>query len=227
MSPSSVGPPAIPNAFNNRYELQTDHTVFCGPFAWDKGGGGSNRSLLLLATPDASYSTPGERQAAPDSARIQQAVDYLFATATGQPRPNGIRRYRPVNANTFCNIFVNDITRILHCEMVNNPANTTVAQMRLWLTQNGAANGWQEHPSTAGNMAQNFVNDGHVAVMMWSNSVASDHVALIRPGQGRIDAQGRFWPRVAQAGAIVSADLDASVSFGNLPENFLSYYLHD
>jgi hypothetical protein len=220
-------PPFLPNAFNNQYELQVDHATFCRAFKWATGGSGNKRILQLLGMPDAPYSTPAERQATPDPLRIRQAIDYLFATATGLPRPDGILRYRPFNGITFCNIFVNDVTRILHAEIPNSPPNTSVGQMRRWLEQNGAANGWQELVSIEGDQAQDFVNTGHVAVMLWSRDEVSDHVALVRPGNAKVDPQGRVWPRIAQAGSVVIRDRDSQQSFGHLSANSLRFWLHD
>ena len=92
MPPNLVGAPPLPNTFNNKYESQVDHVAFTRSFGWARGGGGSNRTLRLIAMVTAPYSTPADRQAVPDPARLEQAITYLFSTPTGLPRPNGTCR---------------------------------------------------------------------------------------------------------------------------------------
>jgi hypothetical protein len=219
-------PPSLPIEFNSRYELQIDRVAFCRKEGWARGVG-NERTLHLLAMEDAPYSTPEERLANPNPARIEQAITYLFTDELGELTEKGIRRYRPTTNATYCNIFVNDVTRIFHAEIPNNPANTSVGQMQKWLSDRGKANGWTEHDEEAGQEAQQWVNAGHIAIMIWSKRIASDHIALVRPGDGQGDTNGLYFPRIAQAGSIVSADLDSQKSFGDLSKKSLRFYFHD
>jgi hypothetical protein len=216
----------VPNAFNGHYELDPGNgTQWRRSWAWARGGGGNNRILKLLATPDAPYSTPQMRNGAPANTFVEQTINYLA--------PETTNRYAPILdgdgdlLTTFCNIFVNDATRVLWCEIPNNPANTVVGFMRQWLDQSGGAAGWTK--TTDGNAAQNHANNGHVAVMIWSKGTASDHVALVRPGTG--EAHGSvFFPRIAQAGKVVSSDISSHVTLGfvvSQDSTALAFYLHD
>ena len=216
---SELGAPPVPSAFNLHYRLQTDEVYFRRRWSWASGGGGNQRWLNLIATSNAPYSNALLRQAG-TTLYVEDAIAYL----NPQNPPKGTPRYWRVSGTTFCNIFVNDVTRVLHCEIPNNPANTSVSQMLRWLKSDGIEKGWRE--SSDGREAQDFVNSGHVAIMIWSNRQGSDHVALVRPGEG-VAINNFFWPRVAQAGDIVSSDLNSHDAFGKLPLSLLKFYLHD
>lgn len=119
-------------------------------------------------------------------------------------------RYTPRDSNgdgtrdTFCNIFVWDVTRAMGAEIphwVDNQgnsvapgkgrelnANSTVD----WMHQNGAKNGWRK---VTAEEAQKMANEGHPSVALWKNPGGIGHVAVVRPGD--VTAQG---PASAQAG---------------------------
>lgn len=227
--PVLIAPPPIPQPtiFTGRYLLETDRVRFCKPECWATNE--ANRSLFLLAMADAPYNTPEERLANPDPARLEAAIEYLFtemkADGSTQLRQDGIRRYRPKPGQTYCNIFVNDVTRILYCEIPNNPMPTNVKNMRLWLDNEGAAAGWRELPS--GEEAQQWANDGHVAIMLQNGTRAkkSDHIALVRPGVGQLDDNNQRWPEVAQAGSIVGMDVQSRAVFTDTAN--IHFYGHD
>ncbi|HEX2618807.1 MAG TPA: M23 family metallopeptidase [Phototrophicaceae bacterium] len=218
---ATVGFPPLPAAFNGQYRFQMTEQQFRPAWSWGDGSG-SERWLYLIATPNAPYSNPAQRNQIPDPARIEAVIRYLNPN---EP-PNGTQRYYVQSGSTFCNIFVNDATRILNCEIPNNPERTWVSYMAKWLRDNGAAAGWTQ--ANDGQAAQDHVNAGHVAVMICSQRLTSDHVALVRPGVGRL-VNNFFYPRVAQAGMTISSDLDSSqpVTFGSLPSNKIQFYLHD
>jgi len=217
---SELGPPPLPVAFNERYRLQIDEFAFRRAWGWASGGGGNARWLNLIGTLTAPYSNAEERLDDPNTMYVEKAINYLKPDNPDLGTP----RYWGQGSNTFCNIFVNDITRILHCEVPNNPRNTNVFNMWTWLEQEGDANGWTM--STDGEEAQEFVNNGHVAVMIWSDKKVRDHVAIVRPGVGETE-NGVYYPRVAQAGRLISPDMNSKDSFGHLSTELLRFYLHD
>src|SRR5262249_24394603 len=149
------GCPPKPHTFNERYIVRSDWVAFCKEWGWVVWSP-PDRCLYLLAMDDAPYSTPDQRRMSSNPSIIQAAIDYLFTEVDidgeGQivkmPRINGIPRYLPHKDSegnitmTFCNIFVNDITRILNCEIPNNPALTNVHQMKCWLDNHSASEGW-------------------------------------------------------------------------------------
>ncbi|MEO8391793.1 MAG: hypothetical protein ABI700_02270 [Chloroflexota bacterium] len=217
------GAPPLPDAFNHQYELQLDTAQFRSAWRWARGSG-SGRWLELLATPDAPYSSPDMRTATPSPKYVEEAIRYLAPGTTQRYIPASDRDGKIIA--TFCNIFVNDATRILYSEIPNNPSNTTVHFMLQWLEQQGAAAGWRK--TLSGEEAQNHVNDGHIAIMLWSSGQPEDHVALVRPGQGN-QVDGFYWPRVAQAGAIVTGDVSAYSIFRwvwQRDSSKLAFYLH-
>lgn len=222
---SAIAPPPVPEAFNGHYELDTDNQSWRGAWKWARGGGGNNRWMRLLAASDAPYSTPEMRTAAHNTDAVEQAVSYLAAETTGR-----YKAYRDRSGNliqTFCNIYVNDATRVLHCEIPNNPANTVVKFMLDWLKQDGGAAGWTR--TTSGKDAQDHVNAGHVAIMLWSKNQPADHIALVRPGTGS-DQNGAHWPRIAQAGSTVASDISSFATFSGVWEqdkSALAFYLHE
>jgi hypothetical protein len=216
---SDLGAPALPSAFNLRYRLQTDEIQFRRAWAWASGGGGNQRWLNLIANSNAPYSNALMRQAG-TTLYVEDAIAYL----NPQDPSKGTPRYWRASGTTFCNIFVNDVTRILHCEIPNNPANTSVSQMARWLTTAGVEAGWQA--TVSGREAQDFVNNGHVAIMIWSKKQGRDHVALVRPGEG-VEISNFYWPRVAQAGTVISPNINSHDSFGELPTELLMFYLHE
>jgi Peptidase family M23 len=218
---SSGAPPLPTGAFDSdHYRLQTVEDQYRRAWAWASGGSGNERWLNLIATPSAPYRSPDQPPATSVTKPIEDAIEYLKPDAA----PNGTPRYWPASGATFCNIFVNDATRVLYCEIPNNPANTSVSQMFSWLENAGQEAGWRK--GTNGQEAQGWVNSGHVAVMIRSKKGRSDHVALVRPGQEQA-SQGFFWPRIAQAGLIVSADLNSHDSFGKFNTSEIFFYLHD
>jgi hypothetical protein len=95
--------------------------------------------------------------------------------------------------------------------------------MQRWLETEGAENGWQ---ASNGKEAQDFVNQGHAAIMIRSKREGRDHVALVRPGEG-VERDNFYWPRVAQAGTIVSSDLSSYDSFGELEQSEIKFYMHE
>jgi hypothetical protein len=223
-APRKLGPPPLPKAFNGRYRLQANEAQFRARWGWVSLVDGK-RCLNVIATPNAPYSSPQQRKDARSTLLVENAIRYL----NPKNEPNGTPRYWPIPGRSyFCNIFVGDVTRLLHCEVPNNPAMTTVGQVLNWLQTSGPAAGWRR--AKDGKEAQDWANTGRAAVMLWQQGKTSDHSALVRPGKGFVDSKGFFWPRVAQAGAVVTDDGDSYVTFrgsSDKPRDRIFWFLHD
>jgi hypothetical protein len=108
-------------------------------------------------------------------------------------------RYRIRDSNgdgrndTFCNIFVSDVTKAMGAPIPHwvdskgNPsapgrpnselnANATVG----WMNQHGAKHGWRKVSPAE---AQQLANQGHPAAVLWKNPRGIGHVAMVRPGR--------------------------------------------
>lgn len=141
-------------------------------------------------------------------------------------------RYRPRSGNTYCNIFLWDVTRAMDCEIPHwvdargNPAapfeagayemnvNGTVA----WLTNYGTKRfGWL---LTDAATAQQYANTGCPAVALWRNPVGEHgHTVIVRPGQ-LLPTRGAA---TAQAGRLNFNQGHIKDSFGNAVPK---YYVH-
>jgi peptidoglycan hydrolase-like protein with peptidoglycan-binding domain len=143
-------------------------------------------------------------------------------------------RYTPRDSNgdgtrdTFCNIFLWDVTRAMGAEIPHwvdgngnsvapgkgreMNANSTVD----WMHQHGAENGWRKATPEE---AQKMANQGHPSVALWKNPGGIGHVAVVRPGE--VTAQG---PASAQAGGKNFNSKHIKDGFGNAkPE----YWVND
>ncbi|MFQ3581330.1 MAG: glucosaminidase domain-containing protein [Chloracidobacterium sp.] len=134
--------------------------------------------------------------------------------------------------DTFCNIFVWDVTRAMGAEIphwvdkrTNQPttvynysqsreldANSTM----VWLRNHGAQHGWR--PVSA-EEAQRLANAGHPTMVGWQNPRGIGHVAIVRPGQ--INERG---PAIAQAGSRNVNYAHVRDTFGNVP---VEYWVND
>lgn len=119
-------------------------------------------------------------------------------------------RYTPRDSNgdgsrdTFCNIFVWDVTRAMGAEIphwVDGNGNSVApgkgrelnANATLdWMHKHGERNGWRK---VSAEEAQRMANSGHPAVALWKNPGGIGHVGMVRPGE--ITSRG---PALAQAG---------------------------
>lgn len=129
----------------------------------------------------------------PRSPEALEAVVALAGVATTrryQPRPypgagNGMQ--------TYCNIFVSDVTRWLGCEVPHQVGGVwqDVRGNADWLR--GEHDGWRKSTAAA---AQAAADAGRPAVVLWDPPQRSHgHIALLVPSHG----EGGVW--IAQAGA--------------------------
>lgn len=107
-------------------------------------------------------------------------------------------------ADTFCNIFVWDVTRAMSVELPHwvtadgTPSNagqgTEVSANALcrWLGRHGEKYGWRRVDAAT---AQYRANQGQPTVVVWENPNGPGHVAVVRPG-----TFGSAGPAMAQAG---------------------------
>lgn len=126
-------------------------------------------------------------------------------------------RYAQRNGNTYCNIFVSDVTRAMGAEIPHwwqgkeMNANATCD----WLKDNGSQFGWK--PVSAAD-AQALANQGKPVVATWKNQGGIGHVGVIRPGE--INSNG---PALSQAGAKNVNNTHVKNTFGS---KAVVYYAH-
>jgi LysM repeat protein len=117
-------------------------------------------------------------------------------------------RFLAGQGQTYCNIFVWDVTRAMGAEVphwvdaagdIAAPGALGAFEINInagvtWMRNHGAPrHGWQ---SVTPAQAQDSANQGKVAVVMWKNETgAHGHTAVVRPGS--VDGNG---PATAQAG---------------------------
>lgn len=125
-------------------------------------------------------------------------------------------RYAQRNGNTYCNIFVSDVTRAMGAEIPHwwngreMDANATCD----WLKNNGGQYGWK--PVTA-QEAQAIANEGKPVVATWKNQGGIGHVGIVRPGEIKNG------PALAQAGSKNVNKAHVKDTFGNAE---VVYYAH-
>ncbi len=146
------------------------------------------------------HGAPGQR----DAATYDQVIDQFGVETNPRYTPrdsdgNGTR-------DTFCNIFMWDVTSAMGAEIPhwvdaqNNPAKPGHGNRELnanaavgWLSSYGSKHGWRE---VSQDTAQAQANKGHPTVVVWKNTGGIGHVAVVRPGQ--VTDKGAT---IAQAGA--------------------------
>jgi len=229
------------DALIKRYEMIDDRLTFCKAWRWAKKDPTTGARILRVIgmTEDNLYSTPDQRSTTRYPKLIQQAINYLFTnvwiSGSGEKNikfmKNGIPRYRPQadGTMTFCNIFVSDITRILHCEIPNNPEVTDVNSMKRWLLKVGRKFAWSDPLLiNSAKELQDEVNHGKVVIMLRSgeNPNHQDHVALVRPGAGQLH-NDVFYPTIAQAGSKVTSNIDSWKIFNKFKPDEILFFKHD
>ncbi|MBS1151852.1 MAG: Muramidase (flagellum-specific) [Myxococcaceae bacterium] len=126
-------------------------------------------------------------------------------------------RYARRDGNTYCNIFVWDVTKAMGAEIPHwvNGRELDANSCNSWLRSQGAAHGWKQLSASE---AQAAANRGQPAVASWNNPVGIGHIAMVRPGT--INDSG---PASAQAGG-------HNFNFGHIANGFGSrqptYWVH-
>jgi hypothetical protein len=144
------------------------------------------------------------------------------------------KRYTPRDSSgdgvkdTFCNIFLWDVTRAMGAEIphwVDGKGNSVAPgkgrEMNAnatvdWMHQHGERNGWRK---VSAEEAQKMANAGHPAVALWKNPSGIGHVGVVRPGE--VTSQG---PSMAQAGGKNFNNKHVKDGFGSRP---VQYWVND
>jgi len=113
-------------------------------------------------------------------------------------------RYLKRNGNTYCNLFVGDVTARLGVPIPNQPHTTPNGRwyrandQYRWLLNEGRDHHWYE---VSGRVAQQYANRGYVAVAAWYNPKGHPgHIAMVRPHAWNGSYSDHYGPRIAQAG---------------------------
>jgi len=137
-------------------------------------------------------------------------------------------RYTRRNGNTFCNIFVWDVTAAMSAivphwvDSTGNPVpmgkgkELDANAVCEWVEQHGAINGWS--PCTEQEAVVN-ANQGCPTIAIWKNVGGIGHVAIVIPSNPLVCTRAM----TAQSGARNFFDEPVTHGFGNLP---VSYYKH-
>lgn len=111
----------------------------------------------------------------------------------------------PGHGETYCNIFVWDVTRAMGAEVPHWVNNAGVPQVPCcgfeqdangnarWLDKYGPQYGWT---NVSADEAQRLANDGKPVVFAWDNPAGRGHVGMVRPGS----FHPLLGPAIAQAG---------------------------
>jgi hypothetical protein len=113
---------------------------------------------------------------------------------------------------TFCNFFVNEVTKALGCEIPKQRANDMIT----WLHSFGTSRGWWQ---ISGELARVLSLQGLPVIAAWRNPdfARPGHVALLVPPAGP-----GIW--IAQAGARCFPCDKLAAGFGNLLPNFYAHH---
>lgn len=142
------------------------------------------------------------------------------------------------NGDTYCNIFVWDVTRAMGAEIpylvdaqtgearsfsdTSGAYYMTANRMSDWLAKYGAQNGWKR---VSAQEAQQYANQGHPAVAVWKNPNGHGHVQVVCPSaDGTYDAQKGV--TIAQAGRKLYDYAYISQVYGKNTLKDVAYYVH-
>ena len=158
-----------------------------------------------------------------------------YRAVIDQFRVETARRYKP-GENTFCNIFVWDVTSAMGAE-VPHYVNTATGEPRYypdingatgmgaiatdkWLAEYGALYGWFETDAVT---AQRFANLGKPAI---TSAGKLGHLQIVSPSK---DGQynDSLGVAISQAGRIVSNYTYLSNIYGNSGQKSVRYWVHD
>ena len=130
----------------------------------------------------------------PDYTTNRNADDYLKTIELFNVEQS--KRYRRDSSNTYCNIYVSDVTNALGVYIPRwvNGEKLSATGMKGWLEAPLAQDlGWRE---VTPEEAQALANEGIPAV-----AVTSGHIAMVIPGEGDT-FDGVYYPASAQAGSV-------------------------
>ena len=163
----------------------------------------------------------------------------LYRDVISQFRVETSERYRPRDGNTYCNIFVWDVTAAMGAEIPHFVDYGTGAPrtypdvsgaMELdangtldWLVKTGPQYGWRE---VTAQEAQAWANSGRPAVTAWKNVGGIGHVQVVSPSNN-----GAYDPvrgvAVAQAGASLYDYAYISSTYSASRLGGVQYFIHE
>ena len=167
---------------------------------------------------------------------LREVIDQFDVENSGRyvPYRNG------TGADTYCNIFLWDVTRALGCEIphyvdaqtgmprqypdVKGAKELGANSTYDWLVEHGGSYGWRE---VSAEQAQAAANSGKPAVTAWNNpSGRAGHVQVVCPSEnGGYDSLRGV--TVAQSGARNSAYTYLSSTFNQGQRSSVKYFVHD
>lgn len=168
---------------------------------------------------------------APDTCGSMERSAAFLDRIISQFDVENAERYRPNAKQTWCNIFVSDVTKALGCEIPRvilkgaSYAEQNANEMFDWMFSTGTLfHGWREINAQE---ARSFADAGKVAVAMYKNPgrlgmlgirvSAPGHVAMLTPSHG----QDGVW--IAQAGRVNFRRAPLAQGFGNLNVLFFGH----
>ena len=190
-------------------------------------GGGTGQTVLPVEC--WKPTTPAVTSSVDDrSPELYRAVIDQFRVETAQ-------RYKP-GENTFCNIFVWDVTSAMGAE-VPHYVDTATGEARYypdingatgmgaiatddWLSRYGALYGWFEADAET---AQRYANSGKPAI---TSAGKLGHVQVVSPSKNGAYDSSRG-AAIAQAGRIVSNYTYLSDIYGNSGQKSVRYWVHE
>ena len=142
------------------------------------------------------------------------------------------RKHRVGRNETYCNIFVWDVTCAMNAEIPHwlaenrEPARAgrgrevTANDAIEWLRTDGTRFGWRAVNAAD---ARQHANRGCPAIAAWSNPGGIGHIAVVRPGPATADG-----PLVAQAGETNSRAIATAHAFRTAwPSGDVRFFAHD
>lgn len=187
---------------------------------------GTTRINAALPVTPAVTNLPGTRSASEynnviDQFAVEKNPRYAIRDSNGDGRDD-----------TFCNIFVWDVTKAMGAEVPHwvyadgSPAEAgakgahelNANGVYQWLENHGSDRGWRVVNAEE---AQAYANNGKPVVATWENPTGgAGHVAMVRPGSYS-ETDG---PTIAQAGGKNLGEATLKQGFGN---RIPLYYVHD
>lgn len=160
----------------------------------------------------------------------------LYNTIINQFDVENNGRYKPRSGNTYCNIYVWDVSRAMgapvphHTDSNGNIVSSTTPgaramtanSMRNWMAGSaGQKNGWKK---VSAEQAQNYANQGRPSVVVNHNS-SGGHISMVAPStDGKYNAQKGVM--ISQAGSnLINKDYITKVYSANRMKN-VEYFVH-
>lgn len=165
-----------------------------------------------------------------------QRAPSLYRAVIDQFDVENNARYAVKNGNTYCNIFLWDVTRAMDAEIPHyTDPNTgdiletgqggqamTANRISDWLNTHGQRYGWVE---ATPEQAQMYANSGRPAVTVWKNPPGHGHVQVVCPAEdGTYNAEKGV--TVAQAGRRLRNYCYITDIYGSNTLSKVQYFVH-